>query len=481
MPRPYLTKPTHSQRGEQTTTPSSSSAVVLGHSGDIHEVSQPKNILSRLGKRERKVTADAGVLARMAHESATDDVIARHNALAHDVSSDSLTAKENNDADGPDAPDSKKRRLERLEKDKKRAEQLQHSLDTEGATRELRQAVEKLQEMKDSVSRLAIKRNESLAKAIEVLHSDDAVQSVDVLRMNVGGELFTVPFDTLLKREPESFFTALLTEGQVADYSSSNSSTTTNVMEVNRDASGAVFIDRDPEIFRYILLYLRGYTYFHTLDEEKLHRLRVDARYYNLRHLLQVLNEPELLSDIKFKAGPGVSPDHTRLRVVYGVAVVGDTFLVTGRHRITFQVLSAEYVGVGLISDACFSCDQECHRTPNCCVYYMSGVFYTNYPHHRKEENLERFETNDYVSILVDMDKGYAEFILKNSTRLISLGRTRRLKFATTMKLSSRVRIVPDHEAAALPMLQNLTDLQSGTPLFSTAQLNAPCVATGSV
>ncbi|CCW69462.1 unnamed protein product [Phytomonas sp. Hart1] len=191
------------------------------------------------------------------------------------------------------------------------------------------------------------------------------------------------------------------------------------------------------------------------LEEDALRRLKTDARYYGLVGLRWLLEQAELAPQGQFQPGPGVSPEQNRLRVMYGVAVVGDAVLVTGRHRITYEVLTADYVGVGLISDSCVSKDQEFHKTSNSCVYYMSGVFYSNFPYHRKEENLEKIDNGDFISILVDMDKGFVEYKLKNFTKMISIGRARRLRFAVTMKVSSRIRIVPEEEANGLSMHKN--------------------------
>lgn len=282
---------------------------------------------------------------------------------------------------------------------------------------------------------------------------------VPVLRLNVGGELFTVPIATLTK-DDNTYFQALLYAEQEG------------VSEAFRDEMGNIFIDRDPVIFRYILNYLRGYTHFQMLPEDQVHKLKVDAHFFQLSGLVDLLHDMDQSAELQFQAGPGVSPERTRLRVVYGIAIIGDGFLVTGRHRITIEVVVADYVGVGLVSDACVSTDQEFHKTANSCVYYMSGVFYTNFPHHRKEENHMRIENGDYISVLVDMDRGFAEFSLKDYSKMISIGRARRLRFATTLKLSSRVRIVPEEEAVKLPLLQKKTHKVTGIPLFSNPRLN---------
>lgn len=303
---------------------------------------------------------------------------------------------------------------------------------------EVQKQVQASAEAEQQVNDLLRARAAARERVAEVSESRPSARAVDVARLNVGGELFVVPLSTLLSREPDSYFHVLFKTCRSVH------------IPVFTDEGGAVFIDRDPVVFRYILNYLRGYKHFQMLDEELLRKLKVDARYFQLNGLLETLNACEQGSELQFLPGPGVNPERNRLRVVYGVATVGDVLLVTGRHRIMFEIIKADYVGVGLVSDACVNTDQEFHKTPNCCIYYMSGVFYSNFPHHRKEENLERIESGNFVSILVDMDKGFVEFTLKNSTKLLSIGRARRLRFAVTMKLSSSVRIVPEEEASAL-------------------------------
>ncbi|KAG5492141.1 hypothetical protein GH5_01047 [Leishmania sp. Ghana 2012 LV757] len=289
--------------------------------------------------------------------------------------------------------------------------------------------------MEAHLDTLLKERQETKPKLEEVCQSRHLERYMEVVSLSVGGERFTVPLSTLLSKDAPNYFHVLL-----------GSEETGWVAPVFKDEHGTIFIDRDPACFKYILDYLRGYHYFNLLKEDSLRRLKVDAAYYQLPGLLAMLGDVDRDTELQFSPGPGVSPERNRLRVVYGVAVVGDVSLVTGRHAITYEVKVADYVGFGLISESCVNTDQEFHKIPDCCVYYMSGVFYTNYPYHRKEENLERIENGDFVTVKVDLEKGYVEYVLKNSRKMVSLGRARRLRFATTMKLASRVRIVPPEE-----------------------------------
>lgn len=275
---------------------------------------------------------------------------------------------------------------------------------------------------------LTEKRDESL-KSIEKIQQK---QLSALVTFNVGGELFTFPKTTLLSSDDNSLFHALFYfEGDP-------------VVPIQKDENGVIFFDRDPNVFRHIANYLRGYTKFDKLEGSLAKRIHLDAIFFRLPKLLKLL-DADKKTILQFRPGPGVSPDGDRLRVAFGVAIVGEEEMVTGRHSITFEILLDEYIGVGIVSDACTCTDREFHSTPFCCVYYMSGVFYNNYPHHKKEERTEtivRFRAGDRITIDVDLDKGIAEFINKNGTKIVSIGKSKRLRFAITAKGNSSVRIV---------------------------------------
>ncbi|KPI90245.1 hypothetical protein ABL78_0627 [Leptomonas seymouri] len=301
--------------------------------------------------------------------------------------------------------------------------------------RNIESSISRFTVMDTELERLVAARQVVQPKMDEVIQSRYPELYAEVATLNVGGEIFIIPLATLLGKDSPNYFHVLLGADEAG-----------GITPVFKDENKVLFIDRDPECFKHILSYFRGYQYFNLLKEDTVRRLKTDAAYFQLPGLLAMLGELEREAELQFNAGPGVSLERNRLRVVYGVAVVGDVFLVTGRHVITYEVKVADYIGFGLVSEACVNTDQEFHKIPDCCVYYMSGVFYTNYPYHRKEENLERIENGDFVTMKVDLDKGYVEYILKNSLKMVSIGRARRLRFATTMKLASRVRIVPPEE-----------------------------------
>lgn len=259
-----------------------------------------------------------------------------------------------------------------------------------------------------------------------------------MVRVNVGGELFVVHRDTLLgHRSPHSldrsdanFFSRLIAPeaGAAPSYV---------------DASGAILVDRDPFSFSIILNYLRGYENALILPDSVKKMVAQDAEYYHLEGLAQRLSSArDEDTSLLFLPGPGIGPERRRFKPTFGVNFVGDRFLVRGRHRISFEVLGREYLGIGVVSDACVAQDMEFHRTTNCCVYYMSGVFYSVFPSPRKEEGCEIFDVGDVVELLLDMDAKLLTFMFRDVRKVVSVKTASRLRFAVAAKRKSTLRIV---------------------------------------
>ncbi|CAD6230010.1 GSCOCG00006687001-RA-CDS [Cotesia congregata] len=92
----------------------------------------------------------------------------------------------------------------------------------------------------------------------------------DIIHLNVGGTRFSTSRQTLTWI-PDSFFTALLS----------------NRIASRRDETGALFIDRDPQIFSIILNYLR--TRDIDLKSIDIRTLRHEAEYYGITPLIKRL------------------------------------------------------------------------------------------------------------------------------------------------------------------------------------------------
>ena len=95
----------------------------------------------------------------------------------------------------------------------------------------------------------------------------------DLVHLNVGGQRFSTSKNTLISLQgEETFFTSLLS-GRISS---------------NMDETGAYFIDRDPELFRMILNFLRTQQ-LHLLVEEsdakQLSALIHEANFYGIAPL----------------------------------------------------------------------------------------------------------------------------------------------------------------------------------------------------
>jgi hypothetical protein len=108
------------------------------------------------------------------------------------------------------------------------------------------------------------KEKEELSK--QVFHVDE------ILELNVGGVVYTTTRTTLMKQKG-----TLLCSLSSGKY---------NIM---RDEQGRYFIDRDGNIFRYILNFLRS-GYIGDLSRKELMLLRPEAEFYSIRSLLTIID-----------------------------------------------------------------------------------------------------------------------------------------------------------------------------------------------
>ena len=102
--------------------------------------------------------------------------------------------------------------------------------------------------------------------------SGDAPVKAAVVRLNVGGELFATTMDTLSKA---AYFNPFLS-GRI---------------QHGEDEGGALFIDRCPKLFAYILGYLRGRCVPSRFELRSIkHSLRHEAVYYGVPGLVSYIN-----------------------------------------------------------------------------------------------------------------------------------------------------------------------------------------------
>ncbi|CAI4224763.1 unnamed protein product [Auanema sp. JU1783] len=102
------------------------------------------------------------------------------------------------------------------------------------------------------------------------LKDEPPYKTDQIINFNVGGQKFATSVNTLTWI-PDTFFTSLIS-GRIPSV---------------RDESGAIFIDRDPDLFRVILNYLR--TKQIDLSSYPVHILRLEAQFFNLCPLVRRL------------------------------------------------------------------------------------------------------------------------------------------------------------------------------------------------
>jgi hypothetical protein len=109
----------------------------------------------------------------------------------------------------------------------------------------------------------------------------------DIIQLNVGGTRFATSRQTLTQvladadadtdadvasQVQDTFFTGLLS-GRI---------------QTSRDEQGAIFIDRDPDLFRLVLSYLRNHTI--AFDDVNFKELRHEAEFYGIAPLVKKLS-----------------------------------------------------------------------------------------------------------------------------------------------------------------------------------------------
>lgn len=119
-----------------------------------------------------------------------------------------------------------------------------------------------------------------------------------VVKLNVGGTLFATTRQTL-SRVPGTFLAELVSDSAI---------------ESNLYLDGALFVDRDPQPFRYILGWLREDAPSLPCNQHDTQQLLLEARFYGLAELARVL-------EVKngSKPGPEAAESSYQLRFTPGV------------------------------------------------------------------------------------------------------------------------------------------------------------------
>ncbi|XP_023323440.1 BTB/POZ domain-containing protein KCTD12 isoform X2 [Eurytemora carolleeae] len=101
------------------------------------------------------------------------------------------------------------------------------------------------------------------------------MDALKILDLNVGGVLYTTSVETLLK-DPDSMLYKMFSK---------------DVKTLTRDSKGRIFLDRDGQLFRYILDYLRNGRLSLPANFQECGSLRTEAEYFSIQGLVYHLSD----------------------------------------------------------------------------------------------------------------------------------------------------------------------------------------------
>ncbi|XP_076811354.1 BTB/POZ domain-containing protein KCTD12-like [Clavelina lepadiformis] len=125
-----------------------------------------------------------------------------------------------------------------------------------------------------------------------------------VVEINVGGHLYSTALSTLTGKHPESKLAR-----SVVSFLHQSAGNDSDSIPILKDANNRPFLDRDAQSFRYILDYLRQPEIVEPTWLTKLlphpadrFRLRLEAEFYGLHNLVELLFECKVLEEAQHKA-----------------------------------------------------------------------------------------------------------------------------------------------------------------------------------
>ncbi|ORC89740.1 uncharacterized protein TM35_000112740 [Trypanosoma theileri] len=205
--------------------------------------------------------------------------------------------------------------------------------------------------------------------------------------INVGGSSITT-LESTLRSEP-----SLLSEWLNNDFAG-----------LPRDAMGNPFVDRDPENFRHILNYLRGYGL--PLATEKIVFLAEDAEYYRIEKLRALIDPP---AQWRFVSGPGVSPDNTLFSTDNILGTCGNEPLpMKGKSILTLRVDKCELVSVGLLGTESPVENEPLQRQSHSIAYCNTGELVRCFNGEQTYASGTGFKNHDLIIVEVFFTPGLA-------------------------------------------------------------------------
>ncbi|KAH9586118.1 Potassium channel tetramerization-type BTB domain [Trypanosoma melophagium] len=215
------------------------------------------------------------------------------------------------------------------------------------------------------------------------VHASQALSHSSVDRrvcINVGGSSITT-LESTLRSEP-----SLLSEWLNNDFAG-----------LPRDAMGNPFVDRDPENFRHILNYLRGYGL--PLATEQIVFLAEDAEFYRIEKLRALIDPP---AQWRFVSGPGVSPDNTLFSTDNILGTCGNEPLpIKGKSILTLRVDKCELVSVGLLGTESPAENEPLQNQSHAITYCNTGELVRCFNGEQIYTSGTGFKTRDLIEVEV--------------------------------------------------------------------------------
>lgn len=175
-----------------------------------------------------------------------------------------------------------------------------------------------------------------------------------------------------------------------------------NFAGLPRDSKGNPFIDRDPENFRRILNYLRGYDL--PLSTDKIAFLADDADFYRIDGLRALIDPPP---QWRFESGPGVSQDKTMFSTENILGICGSEPLPpVGTSVFVLRVDKCELVSIGLIGTDSPLENEALQGQPHSIAYCNTGELVRCVDMQKTYVSGMGFKSHDVVTVRVEFTQG---------------------------------------------------------------------------
>lgn len=153
---------------------------------------------------------------------------------------------------------------------------------------ELDEKIKEINLLFDNMNKLLVQKDDENEKMLKSLSNHVPIES-EIVKFNVGGTIFSTYRSTLTKRikkfNSEEYYDPHLLNGLIM-----------GLTNVKLDDQNAIFIDRSPDYFNYILDYLRSVGATETVqkfslpkDEDVLKEIANEAKYYKVTGLRDLI------------------------------------------------------------------------------------------------------------------------------------------------------------------------------------------------